>query len=73
MCGIVASAGASFQCCFRAQALIPLRVPGPDQIQGTFAQKILSDGAIYLQKFDWSAGNLDERDHHLGAGAVRRR
>jgi hypothetical protein len=34
--------------------------------------KIPSDGAIYLEKFDRSAGNLDERDHHSRTGAVRR-
>src|SRR6476660_2317616 len=38
----------------------------------TICSKIPSDGAIYLEEFDRSAGNLDERDHHSRAGAVRR-
>ncbi len=38
----------------------------------TICSKIPSDGAIYLEEFDRSAGNLDERDHHSRTGAVRR-
>ena len=38
----------------------------------TICSQIPSDGAIYLEEFDRSAGNLDERDYHSRTGAVRR-
>jgi hypothetical protein len=38
----------------------------------TIRSKVPSDGAIYLEEFDRSAGNLDERDNHSRTGAVRR-
>ena len=38
----------------------------------TICSEIASDGAIYLEQFDWSAGDLDERDYHSRTRAVRR-
>src|SRR4029453_1057908 len=38
----------------------------------TLFSKVPSDGAIYLEEFDRSAGNLDERDNHTRTGTVRR-